>query len=489
MPKKRLTLRDTLRSPDNLGEELRQAAGKAVQLSVDPEEKNNPSIDREQTRKQEEKQEFGQTIPDQLRDGQTSSDMVRYGQTYSDQLRDGQSRPDYTRVDQSRSDQVRPYQSRPDYTRVDQNSSGQLESYQDNNIADIKSKNQAILLSFLLEKGNIETCYAQLSKLTNINIHTTRKAINALRSKGFIQINSQNDPRFGLVIFINRNLSTLALGKYFSWSDYTRVGQSRSETVRPGQSRSDQVRDGQGYPVERKKDNYHSFLPSYQPRSDQVRDGQSRPDHIRVDQNRLGSEKPHGLNQIDSLKEKYSFANNVNESLKYLCPMLYEKGFNQNILIKLARIFNAEDVQVKSSEIIEGIRRAEYALANNLMKDRNGQQINKPAHYVFQVLKNEQCYPHPGEGYKSPAELRRLEEIKERERIAREEAKAAQAELEALKAKQELQKEKEKLEFDEWKGSLSKEDEDKYKKEAPHGAAADHWLFIKWKEAKKNGTL
>ncbi len=91
----------------------------------------------------------------------------------------------------------------------------------------------------------------------------------------------------------------------------------------------------------------------------------------------------------------------TDDDMAFHWPELTRAGFGsaqiRQILMRLAQVGG------DTRHIMQGLAHAEWALAHNAMRDKNGDAVTSPANWVFKILATQGYYPRPS-GYVSPAE-------------------------------------------------------------------------------------
>ena len=125
------------------------------------------------------------------------------------------------------------------------------------------------------------------------------------------------------------------------------------------------------------------------------------------------------------------------DDIAYHWPTLAKAGFGtcqiRQIIERLAQ------VDIGAEKVLQGLTHAEWELATGTMRDKSGQQITNPMHWVFFILAKQGYYRRP-EGYVSSQEQAELDAAMEEKKIA-----------EAREARK-------KTAFDAWVSELSSEE-------------------------------
>ena len=109
-------------------------------------------------------------------------------------------------------------------------------------------------------------------------------------------------------------------------------------------------------------------------------------------------------------------------------PKLAGSGFGTHEIRQI--IERLEQKNLPLSGVLQGLEHAEWALEHDLMKDKDGQSVQHPTNWVFQILAKQGYYPRPT-GYVSPQEQAELDAAEDRKRLAAAQEERRKAECEA----------------------------------------------------------
>lgn len=103
------------------------------------------------------------------------------------------------------------------------------------------------------------------------------------------------------------------------------------------------------------------------------------------------------------------------QDIEFHWPKLAGSGFGTHQIRQI--IDRLEQKNLPLSNVMPGLEHAEWALEHGLMKDKDGQSVQHPTNWVFQILAKQGYYPRPV-GYVSPQEQAELDAAEERKRLA-----------------------------------------------------------------------
>ena len=114
--------------------------------------------------------------------------------------------------------------------------------------------------------------------------------------------------------------------------------------------------------------------------------------------------------------------------IEFHWPKLAASGFGTHQIRQI--IERLEQKNLLLSNVLQGLDHAEWVLERGQMQDKDGQAVQHPTNWVFQILAKQGYYPRPV-GYVSPQEQAELDAAEERKRLVAAQEERLKAECDA----------------------------------------------------------